>query len=275
MNKNLQILTLLFTVVGLSSCLNSYNIDGSADHSGLDNSKVYLRIAKNDQLKEVDSTEVVHGKFGFSGTTDSTRVAYLVSDGFIIPLVLEGGDITVKVNKDRKSWGGTTLNDKLYKFFSTHDSLTMKLDDLEHEYTLAFMDGEDMRNDVIPRLSRRHQEIIACMDSLFTESVTENFDNILGPFIFMVYAQGQRFPEMSPWVVDIMSKASDKFKNDPDVKRYIDEAQRIQNQANGLESPAPAAAAVPQPPTPNEMAAPAIDSTKVEKADTTNTKQKK
>ncbi|MBO4850437.1 MAG: DUF4369 domain-containing protein [Prevotella sp.] len=273
MNKNLQILTLLLTVAGLSSCLNSYNIEGSADHSGLDNSKVYLRIAKNDQLKEVDSTEVVHGKFGFSGTTDSTRVAYLVSDGFFIPLVLEGGDIIVKVNKDRKSWGGTELNDKLFQFFSTHDSLTMQLNDLEHEYTLAFMDGEDMRNDVIPRLSRRHQAIIACMDSLFTESVTENFDNILGPFIFMVYAQGQRFPEMSPWVVEIMSKATDKFKNDPDVRRFLEEAERIQNQANGLESPAPLAD--PQPPTPNEMAAPVADSLSKEKADTTVATKKK
>lgn len=240
-------------MVGLNGCMNSYNIEGSADHPGLDNSKVYLRIVKNDELKEVDSTEVVHGKFGFSGTTDSTRVAYLVSDNFLIPLILEDGDITVKVNKDRKIWGGTDLNDKMFQFFSSHDSLSMKLDDLEHEYTLAFMDGEDMRNDVIPRLSKRHQLIIASMDSLFTQSVTENFDNILGPFFFMVYAQSQRFPEMSPWVVDIMSKATEKFKNDPDVMRFINEAQHIQNQANGLEQLSPAE--TPQPPTPNEMAA--------------------
>lgn len=265
MNNKLSLLTLLALVAGLSSCMNSYNIEGAADHPALDNSKVYLRIVKNDEIKEVDSTEVVHGKFGFSGSTDSTRVAYLVSDGFIIPLVLEGGDIMVKVSKDRKTWGGTDLNDKLYKFFASHDSLSMQLDDLEHEYTLAFMDGLDMRNDVIPRLSKRHQVIVASMDSLFTESVTENFDNILGPFFFMFYAQNQRFPEMNPWVVDIMSKATEKFKQDPEVRRYIEEAQHIQNQANGLEDPAPVA--LPEPPTPNEMAAPA-DAKSQDAADT-------
>lgn len=268
MNNKLSLFVCVALVIGLNSCLNSYNIEGSADHPGLDNSKVYLRIVKEDKVKEVDSTEVVHGKFGFSGTTDSTRVAYLVSDNFFIPLVLEDGVITVKVNKDRKTWGGTDLNDRLFRFFSSHDSLSMKLDDLEHEYTLAFMDGEDMRNDVIPRLSRRHQTIVASMDSLFTQSVTENFDNILGPFFFMVYAQSQQYPEMTPWVVDIMSKATDKFKQDPDVIRFINEAQHIQNQANGLEQPAPAA--TPQPPTPNEMAEAsdkkdATDSTKVKK----------
>ena len=65
---------------------------------------------------------------------------------------------------------------------------------------------------------------------------------------------------MSPWVMEIMSKATDKFKNNPDVRRYIETAEKIQNQQNGLETPAPMpeqATDTPQPPTPNDMAAPA------------------
>ena len=267
MNNKFSYLICVAIVTGLASCLNTYNIEGSTDHPGLDNSKVYLRIVMNDSLRDMDSTEVVHGKFGLSGTTDSTRVVRLVFDNFSIPLVLEEGLISVKVNKSNMKWGGTALNDKLYHFFSCRDSLSIKLEELDHEYYLAFMDGKDMQNDVIPRLSKENQLIIASMDSLFTQSVVENFDNVLGPFIFMTYAQMRQFPEMTPWVVDIMSKVTDNFKKDPFVVNYINKAKQIQNQANGLEQPAPVT--LPQPPTPNEMAAPAVkeagDTSKVKK----------
>ncbi len=256
MNNKLSVFICVVLVTGLASCMKSYNIEGSTDHPGLDNSFVYLKIAKGNSWTDMDSTEVIHGKFGLSGTTDSLRVAYLVNDKFIIPLVLEDGMINVKVNKDRRIWGGTDLNDKLFQFFSRYDSLKIRVDDLDHEYNLAFMDGEDMQNDVIPRLNKQYQLINASMDSLFTQSVVENFDNVLGPFIFMTYAQTQQFPEMTPWVVDIMSKATDKFKNDPLVSDYINKAKQIQNRANGLEQVAPATPkASPKPPTPNEMAA--------------------
>ena len=269
MNNKLSLFIGVAILTGLASCLNSYNIEGSTDHPGLDNSKVYLRIVKNDSLRDMDSTEVVHGKFGLSGTTDSTRVAYLVSDNLFIPLVLEDGMISVRVNKDRQTWGGTDLNDKLFQFFSSYDSLKIRFDELDHEFNLAFMDGEDMQNEVIPRLRRENQMIYACMDSLFTQSVVENFDNVLGPFIFMTYAQMRQYPEMTPWVADIMSKATEKFKKDPFVVGYINKARQIQNQANGLEQTAPVA--LPQPPTPNEMAG----SSGKEASDTSKVKKEK
>lgn len=269
MNNKFSIFICVVLVMVLASCMNSYNIEGSTDHPGLDNRFVFLKIIKGDSLKDVDSTEVIHGKFGLSGTTDSTRVAYLVSDNFIIPLVLEDGIISIKVNKDQRIWGGTNLNDKLFQFFSKYDSLNIKLNDLEHEFNLAFMDGEDMQNEVIPRLGKQNQMISASLDSLFTQSVIENFDNVVGPFIFMTYAQMRQYPEMTPWVVDIMSKATEKFKKDPIVVSYVNKAKQIQNRANGLEQPAPTA--LPQPPTPNEMAA----SSGKEKTDTSKVKKQK
>ena len=282
MTKTLHLLTLLVAGVAFTSCYTSYNIEGSSDISDLDSRMIRLRTVKNDKMKELDSTEVVHGKFYFSGSTDSVRVAFLeINENFSLPVVLEEGDINVKINKQRVVWGGTELNDRLYRFMSSRDSLYGKLDDLEHEYTLAFMDGEDMQNDVIPRLSKARQGIMVSLDSLFTLSVTENFDNVIGPSIFLIATQMQQYPQMSPWVVEIMSKASDKFKNHPDVRRYIETAEKIQNQQNGLETPAPVpeqTAETPQPPTPNDMAAPAAkkasDAPKakvVEKADTAKT----
>ncbi len=262
MNKYSSLFTLLSIVWVLTSCGISYNIEGSSDISGLDSRMMYIKTMKNNELKDIDSTEVVHGKFGFSGNTDSVRIAYLVvGDANSLPIVLESGDINVKINKSRVEWGGTPLNDKLYRFVKTLDSLDVMKEDLDHEYNLAFMDGEDM-NEVIPKLSRQYQQINMSIDTLVTQSIEENFDNILGPGIFMLITQQtQRYPEMSPWIVQIMSKATSSFKEDPYVRWFLQQAQYIQNVQNGLEnSPASAqGTAQPEatPPTPNELAAPA------------------
>ena len=114
------------------------------------------------------------------------------------------------------------------------------------------------------------------LDDLVTGFITENFDNVLGPGIFMMMTSSFQYPELTPWIEDIMSKATDNFKNDPYVKEYMEAAQKIQNMQNGLaqpDMPQPAAPqpdmpqpAAPQPdqqqsqqapPTPNEMAKPA------------------
>ena len=262
MKKPFSFTVLLMAVMSLASCGVSYNIEGTSDISGLDSRMMFLRTRMNGEYQSIDSTEVVHGKFGFSGSTDSVRIAFLVvSDANVpVPIVLEQGDIKVKLNKTRSEWGGTPLNDKLYRFVKTLDSLDVMKEDLDHQYNLAFMDGEDM-NEVIPKLSRQYQQINMSIDTLVTQSIEENFDNILGPGIFMLITQQtQRYPEMSPWIVQIMSKATPSFKEDPYVKWYLQQAQYIQNVQNGLEnSPAQETATQPEatPPTPNELAAPA------------------
>ncbi len=276
MKKPFSFAMFLLAMMSLASCGVSYNIEGSSDISGLDSRMMYLRTRVNGEFKSIDSTEVVHGKFGFSGSTDSVRIAFLVVNDANVPLpiVLEKGDIKVKLNKTRSEWGGTPHNDKLYRFVKSLDSLTVQLQELEHEYNIAFMDGEDM-NEVIPRLSRANQQINMRIDPLVTHSISENFDNVLGPGIFMLVTQAQQIPQMFPWVVEIMSKASDSFKEDPYVKEYLNAANYIQNVQNGLEpapgatpapapAPAPESEALPVAPTPKEMAAPAEADTKAQ-----------
>ena len=215
--------------------------------------------AVDDLTLEIRPGEIC-GFIGHNGAGKTTTIKCICG---ILPF--EKGDIQVKLNKARSEWGGTPHNDKLYRFVKSLDSLNVQLQDLEHEYNIAFMDGEDM-NEVIPRLSRANQQINMRIDTLVTHSIEDNFDNILGPGIFMLVTQAQQVPQMFPWVVEIMSKASDSFKEDPYVKEYLNAANYIQNVQNGLEvapgaspapAPAPAQEAQPVAPTPKEMAAPA------------------
>ena len=268
MNK---VLYSLLSLLALTSCANSYDIQGSSNVSTLDGQKLYLKVLKNNDFKKLDSCDVVHGQFTFSGSVDSVRMANIfMDDENVLPVVLENGDITIKIDNTQQMVSGTPLNDKLFKFFNKYNQLKNQEAELVHKHDQAIMDGLDM-NVINSRLNAEEESITQQLDSLVTTFVTENFDNVLGPGIFFMVTIGDRYPQLSPWIEDIMSKATDKFKNDPYVKDYYQKAQENQQIMNGLKSapatpPAPDATSAPasdqtqqaEPaPTPNEMAQPA------------------
>ena len=260
MNK---ILYALIVIMALTSCANSYNIQGSSNVSTLDGRMLYLKILKDNDFKTLDSCDVVHGQFQFSGTYDTVRMANIfMDDESVMPLVLEKGDISIKIDNTQQTVSGTPLNDELFKFFSRYNQLKSQEAELVHMHDRAIMDGSDM-NAVNRHISSEAQRLSEQEDKLVTSFVTENFDNVLGPGVFFMVTIGYRYPELTPWIEDIMSKATEKFKNDPYVKDYYQKAQENQAIMNGMKTPdAPApAAAMPQPapdgPTPNDLAKPA------------------
>ena len=273
MNK---ILYAFLTVMAFASCANSYNIQGTSNVSTLDGRMLYLKIVKNNELKSIDSCEVVHGQFHFNGTLDSVRMANIYMDNeSVMPVVIESGDINIKIDNTQQVISGTPLNDKLFKFMKKYDQLQNQNAELVHKHDQAIMDGRDMAT-VNQQLAAEAASIDQKLDDLVTGFITENFDNVLGPGIFMMMTSSFQYPELTPWIEDIMSKATDNFKNDPYVKEYMEAAQKIQNMQNGLAQPDMPQPAAPQPdlpqpaapppdqqqsqqapPTPNEMAKPA------------------
>ena len=77
---------------------------------------------------------------------------------------------------------------------------------------------------------------------------------------------GNQYPMLTPWIEDMMSKATDHFKNDSYVKDYYQKAQeneQIMNGTRDMQPGAPAVSAQPAPeaapaPTPNDLARPTI-----------------
>src|SRR3712207_5167498 len=87
MNK---VLYLFLSLIAFTSCVNSYNIQGTSNVSNLDGRKLYLKILKNNEFKSLDSCDVVHGQFHFSGTYDSVRMANIfMDDESVMPIVIE------------------------------------------------------------------------------------------------------------------------------------------------------------------------------------------
>ena len=256
----------IFSLMLITSC-TKYNVTGTSSLQNMDGHMLYLKGIVNDELCNIDSCEVVHGKFKFSGTLDSVQVVTLcIDDSPIMPLVLEDGDVTVELNEQRLQCKGTPLNDTLSAFNKRYETLMAPFDDLTHQQSQAIMNGEDM--DVVnQRLESIHNKLVMQEDRMLSAFIADNFDNCLGPYVFQIATSGYQYPVLTPWIEALMTKASENFKNSPYVKEYMQLAKQNQDIMTGV-------AEVPQqpqqppmlpqnadgrfdgPPTPNEMAKP-------------------
>ena len=264
MNK---IFCAFITLLAITSCANSYHIQGTSNVSTLDGRMLYLKILKDNDFKNIDSCDVVHGQFHFDGNLDSVKMANIFMDEeAVLPLVLESGDINVKLDDTQQVVSGTPLNDKLFKFFKKYQQLQNQQLELVHKHDQAIMNGSDMEV-VTQKLNEEAVRLADQEDKLVTTFVTDNFDNVLGPGVFFLVTMRNQYPMLSPWIEDIMSKATSHFKNDPYVKDYYQKAQENEQIMNGTrdggQMPSPQAAPQVNPdaapaPTPNDLAKPTI-----------------
>ena len=232
-----KILLAFATMALMASCANSYNVQGSSSISSLDGSKLYLKAVKNNELKSINSCDIVHGQFHFNGILDTVRMANLfMDDQSIMPVVLEEGEIVIKLDNAAQSVGGTPLNDKLYKFIDKHKQLDNRMSELSHKQSQMMLEGVDELT-INEHLNAEAEKIAAEEDKLVTSFIVENFDNVLGPGVFMMITSGFNVPVLTPQIEDIMSKATEKFKNDPYVKEYYQVASENMAKMQGLDEP--------------------------------------
>lgn len=233
MNK---LITILCTVLALCcSCAETFNVQGISSLSRLDGNKLYLKAIKDNELTSIDSCDVLHGQFSFTGTLDTVRMANLFMDEqSVLPVVLESGVINIKIDQAKQVVSGTPLNEKLYAFLDKHRQLDNRMNELNHRQSQMMLDGID-EDTIQARLSAEAEQIIKEEDRLVTDFIVNNFDNVLGPGVFMMITSAFQYPVLTPQIEDIMSKATDKFKNDPYVKDYYKTATENEAKLQGLD----------------------------------------
>jgi putative lipoprotein len=236
---------------------------------------LYLKGGSADTLITLDSCEVVHGEFSFTGTLDSVQVAQVYMDDMNLqfPIVLEEGKIHLNLDNTQLRVSGTPLNDKLNTFWTKFTQLRNQYVEIDHEESVAIMNGHDEAA-TDARLIKKALLVYGNIDKLFTSFITENFDNTLGVWGFLTRVSYDMTPnaypvwmndylymnatnQLSSWVEYIMLKASDIFKNNPAIKDFYDKFQRAQKEMNGMEMPTPDVSTQNPsiaPPTPAEMA---------------------
>lgn len=225
-----HILLYLTFFVTLVSCGTEYMVEGHTTVQTMDGKKMYLKVYRDDDLVDIDSSEVVHGKFCFNGSLDSVMMVNLfMDDESLMPLVLGEEKLTIYIDWAQQYVTGSVLNDTLYDFIRKKSRIDNELAELPHKESMMIMDGVD-ENLIMVRLDDEMRRLSAEQDRLVTGFITSNFNNVLGAGVFMIMTSGYPYPVLTPQIEEIMTKATPYFKSNAYVRRYMEAAKENMHQ---------------------------------------------
>lgn len=223
MNKLILCSILLIGV--LSSCSKKYKISGESSISRLDGKMLFIKVIKDGTLVNIDSAEVIHGLFKMRGKVDSIQMATLFMDDVsIMPLVLERGDIKVSITNTTLEAKGTPLNDRLYSFIETRNMLEASVDDLGSKEARMILDGKDPM-EAHELVTKEGDSLVNVLNKQVKDFFAENYENVLGPSVFIMLCSNLPYPVMTPQIEDIIKDAPYSFKNDRSVKDFLNKAK--------------------------------------------------
>ena len=220
-----RILPFLILLVVFASCNRKYKIEGSSSVTSLDGKMLFLKTLQNGEWVAIDSAEVIHGLFKMDGPADSVVMVtiYMDNEG-IMPLVLEKGKIEVSISNSQLLAKGTPLNDKLYEFIDKRNTMEVKIEELERKEARMVLDGANLE-DVHAQLTKEGETLVKDMNDYVKQFITDNYENVLGPTVFMMMCSSLPYPVMTPQIEDIMRTAPQAFKASPYVKDFLSKAK--------------------------------------------------
>ena len=211
----------LLFITTLTSCGKRFKIDGVTSVSRLDGKMLFVKVVSGDQLVNIDSAEVIHGYFQMEGKVDSVVLASLyMDDECIMPLVLEEGNINIEINNVGISVKGTPLNDSFNRFIEDKTTIDDKAYEVEREESRMIMDGVDV-NTVQEEIEKQRSNVINQMDNLIKTFIQNNYENVLGPGVFIMIGNSLPYPFLTPLMEEIVNEAPETFKNNYLIKNYL------------------------------------------------------
>ena len=101
-------LSILASFALLISCADQYMVSGTSNVEGLEGQTLYLKVYAGDDMRAIDSSRVIHGKFRFNGLMDSVMLANVfVENTSVMPVVLEGGEVSICIGETSQTATGT------------------------------------------------------------------------------------------------------------------------------------------------------------------------
>jgi hypothetical protein len=187
----------------------------------MDGSMIYAKVFTDGEWKTLDSAEVVHGKFKMTGNADTVVLSTLFAGTeAVMPVVLEKGKIDVVISDLELSAKGTSLNNSLYDFIDRRNKYDDQLSQLDHKESKMIMEGGDL-DEIHRQLAEEEQKISHEMDEYVNKFITENYENVLGPGIFMMLCSTLPYPVITPQLERILDNAPYSFKMDHRVKSFL------------------------------------------------------
>ena len=212
-------------MAAFASCSSAYQIAGKSDINSLDGKKLYLKTLSESGWMPVDSASVEHGLFSMEGVSDSTiMVSLYMDDESIMPLILENGFIQVSITTGETRASGTPLNNALYNFFDRRNDLVQQMDNLDRREAQLVLNGANI-DEVRAQMERESEDLTRKMNDYIISFIKDNYNNVLGPSVFMMMCSSMPYPMMTDQVEDIMRSAPAIFKQNPLVQEFITKAQ--------------------------------------------------
>lgn len=210
----------------LTSCAEQYNINGDSSISTLDGRMLYLKaLTDNDALRNVDSCEVIHGKFTFMGMLDSTCMGELYMDNeSVMPVVIENANLNIRINNLEQRVSGGSLNNKLYRFLEQKNQIENQITELSNQEARSILSGKDP-DKVHAKLSGKANKLYAKIEKMESDFIIENHSNILGSTFFMMLCSQYPYPIVTAQIKHILRETSPEFRHTPFVKNYMEAAE--------------------------------------------------
>ena len=179
----------------LGSCSEQYLVSGSSNVEGLEGKMLYLRVFKDDDMCAI-----------------------------VMPVVIEQGDVCVQIDENTQSATGTPLNDSLTSFIQKKLQIDARMAELPHLESQMIMNGID-HDQILIELGQQAHELEIENDRLITRFIRSNYNNVLGPGVFMIMTSSLEYPILNPQIEEIISQAPPYFMNHPYVREYIKKAE--------------------------------------------------
>lgn len=141
------------------------------------------------------------------GPVDSVMMVTLyMDDEGIMPLILEDGRIEIIISNSQLSAKGTLLNNALYEFIEKRNAMEVEMGELERKEARMVLDGANLE-DVHEQLAKEEETLAKEMNDYVKDFIIENYENVLGPGVFMMMCSTLPYPIMTPQIEDIMRTA--------------------------------------------------------------------
>ena len=133
-------------------------------------------------------------------------------------------NIQVSITNTELVAKGTALNNALYAFIDKKNSLDVQIEELQRKEARMVMDGADLA-DIHEQLTHEGDSLMQDMNGFIKKFISDNYETVLGPSVFMMLCSTLPYPVMTPQIEDIMKDAPYSFKNNKLVKDFITKAK--------------------------------------------------
>lgn len=201
---------------------NKMDVKGTTTIPGLEGKTLYLKVFADGDLQAIDSARIQHGKFAFKGTEpDSAVMANLfLGDESVMPIVLDGSALTIRLDEAERKVTGSELNDTLFAFIARKTALDVQLAELPRRESRMILDGMD-HDEIVRLLSQEAAILNEQEEALVMQFMKDNMHNCLAPGVFMILTSNFPYPVLNPQIEELLTLGSPQFVNNAYVKEYV------------------------------------------------------